>query len=74
MKRNEGVALQARTRCSKSDEANPGLVKNFNCYLFNVKGGLFTRLRLKENKFVICNLTGPQFCGKPYFSSKYIAI
>jgi len=27
-------------------------------------------LGFKETKFVIYNLIGPQFCGKPSFSSK----
>ena len=45
------------------------LILDFN-YLFKVKGGLFTRLRFKENKFVIYNPIGPQFCGKPAFSGK----
>ena len=32
--------------CSKPDEANLGLVKNFNCYLFTVKGRFFTRIKV----------------------------
>ena len=44
---------------------NPGLGKNFRCYLiFTVKGGFFTRLRFKEKKFAFYNRIGPQFCGK----------
>ena len=41
---------------------------NFNCYLFTVKGGFLTRLKFKEEKFVIYNPTGSQFCGEPSFS------
>ena len=47
---------------------------NFNCYLFIVKGGFFTRVRFKEKKFVIYDLIGPQFWGKPSFGGKEIAI
>ena len=44
--------------------------ENFNCNLFTIKGEFFTSLRFKEKKFVISNLIGPHFCGKPCFSSK----
>ena len=53
-----------------SSSKHPGLVKKFNCYLFTVKEWSFTRLRLKEKKFVISNLIRPQFCGKSFFSGK----
>ena len=44
-----------------------GISGSFNCYhLFMVKGGFFTRLRFKENKFGIYNFTGPQFCRKTH--------
>ena len=43
---------------------------NFNCYLFIIKRGFFTRLRFKEKKVVIYNVIGPQFCGKPSCSGK----
>lgn len=49
--------------CSKPVCTKPGLAKEFNCYLFTVKGGFLTRLRFKDTKFVIYNLLGPQFCG-----------
>ena len=39
------------------------LVNKFN-YLFTVKG------RFKEKKYVIYNLIGRQFCGKPFFGGK----
>ena len=35
-----------------------------------LKEKFFTRLRFKEKKYVIYNLTGPQFFGKPSFSDK----
>ena len=38
----------------------------FNCYVFTVKGGFFTKLRFKEKKFVIYNLIGPQFCKSSF--------
>ena len=37
---------------------------------FTFKRGFLRRLRFKEKKFVIYNLIGPQFCGKPSFSGK----
>ena len=42
----------------------------FNRYLFTVKGGFFTRLTFKEEKVLICNLIGSQFCDKPPISVK----
>lgn len=45
---------------------------NLNCYLFTVKGGLFTIRRFKEKKSV--NLIGPQFSDISSYSGKYIAI
>ena len=62
--------VYSESHCSKPDEANPGLMKNFNCYLFTAKGGFFTRLSFKEKEFVIYNLSGPQFCSKSSFSRK----
>ena len=35
------------------------------CYLFTVEGGFFITLRLREIKFVIYNLIGPNFGAKP---------
>ena len=46
----------------------------FNRYLFPVKGGFFTRLTFKEEKFLICKLIGSQFCDKPTISGKKVAI
>ena len=37
--------LPSGPSCSKPNLANPGLLKNFNCYFFTVNGGFFTRLR-----------------------------
>jgi len=49
-------------------------VKTFNCDLSTIIGRFLTRLSFKEKKCVIYNLVGTQFCGKPSFSGKQIAI
>ena len=38
------------------------------------KEDFFTRIGFKEEKFVIYNLTEPQFCAKSSFNDKWIAI
>ena len=47
---------------------------NFNCYLFAIKGGFFSRLGSKEKKFASYNIIGPQFYGKSSFNGKQITI
>ena len=48
-------------RCSEPDQANPGLVKFFYCYLFTAKGGFFARLRINGKNFVIAFDEGERF-------------
>ena len=57
---SESWALLFKARLSYS-----WISGHLNCHLVTVKGGFFTRLRFKEKKCVIYNLTGAQFCGKP---------
>ena len=55
------IHLVAAVYRPASDLVNPGLVENFNCYLFTVKGGFFAGLRFREKKFVNYNLLGHNF-------------
>ena len=67
------VSGRSRNRSLDDLRSGPSCSKPYKAiyiYSFAVKGGFFTRLRFKEKKNVIYNLTGSQFCGKSSFSVK----